>query len=183
MALKEDIGVWLKGIASEEQLVEILMSILNRSSDRVAEVQKVLSMRLEGEDGHVLSSQVRWLDSQMHFIATLRADADALLDKAELFYLIPAGRSVPCTTEEGTLIPATGSRGKPGDDNFNPKYKELTDLDRKPAVAAACVPYRRLRNEFLNMETAIQGRLYRAKDLLEELKARYKVIGMVDRPV
>lgn len=175
----EDIAGWLADIESEEHLADKLMGLLKRNSDRISSVQSRLSQELDGEDGHRLSEQLRWFDAQLYFIGSIQADADALLDKAEKYYLIQQGRSVPCTTSDGTVVPATGCRVKPGHDDFLPKYKELTDVDRNTHLASKVAPFRRLRNEFAVMAKAIESRMWLGKMILGELQARHKASGIV----
>lgn len=180
MDLRTQVGFWLKEFHSEEELVSALMDILERDAKRISDIQMVLGKELEGEDGHRLSRQIRWLDAQLYFVSTLKADADALLDKAEEFFKVPQGRCVPCTTEDGQLIPERGSKGNPGDEDFKPRYEKLTDHDRVTLLAAKVSPFRRLRDEYGYMHDAIIGRLYRAKDIMEELKARHAASGLSD---
>lgn len=182
--LRQQVGQWLKGYESEDELVAALMHLVNRDSDRVQKVQHGLRLELDAEDGAMVAAQLRWADAQMYFIATLKADADELLDKAEKFYHIPAGRSVPCTTDDGTPVPATGSKSKdPTHPDFVPKYVEMTIADRTIELKARVSAYRRLRDEYANMLDALSGRIYRAKDILEEMKARYRAAGIVERPM
>jgi hypothetical protein len=178
MAL-EDIGRWLVEIESEEDLTHLLMNLLEEHGPSVSLIQKRLREELEGENGDRLSKQLTWFDAQFHYVGGLQAEADALLDLADRFFLIQPGRSVPCTTEDGRQVPATGSKGKPGDEGWNPKFKELTDIDRNTYSAAKCVPYRRLRNEFKVMGKALEGRMWLGKMLLGELQARHKASGLV----
>lgn len=178
MAL-EDIANWLHEIQTEEDLNIRLLDLLEASGPKVSQIQIALSKELDSEDGDRLAKQLIWLDAQHHFIGSLQADADALLDLADKFFLSPPGRSVECTTEDGRLIPATGCKVKVGHDDFMPKFKELTDVDRNTYTAAKCVAFRRLRNEYKVMAKAIEGRMWLGKMILGELVSRNRASGLV----
>jgi hypothetical protein len=182
------IGAWLVDIDSRDQLVTHLLDLLQRDELRVRSIQYALSRELATEDPEQLSKQVRWLDAQMYFVATLKSDADALLDKAEKFFLPACGTSALCVDDEGRVVAAGtgGGWAKACDqvrdiEKFSPKYVQLTDNDRKVECASECAGFRRLRDEYVNLAEAIRGRLFRARDILEEITARHKAAGIVER--
>jgi len=176
---KSEMASWKSTMVTEDELVSRFLDLIERGAKPVTRVQEALSRALETEDGNRLSTQLVWLDAQLATMGFLQSDADALLDLAEKFYLLPPGRSLPCTDANGNLIPDTKSRGKkPEDDDFTPKYHTITDTDRTVELKASCAPFRRLRDEYRIICEVIRNRLFLGQRILEELKARHRASGL-----
>lgn len=180
---RDDAAQWRTTFMTEAEINAKFFDILERNSVEVMKIQNVLSAQLETEDGARLAKQLAWLDSQLYRVGTLRAAADALLDAAEKFYLIPAGRSVMATDDNGCAIPATGSKkgARPGDEGWVPKYEKITDTDRNIELADQCKAFRRLRDEYKIMEEVIRNRMYLGNKILDELKARNYATGQSEK--
>lgn len=179
----QDVAAWRRANWDEDAIFAIFVRLVEQHAERVTDIQETLSGPMPRDDGNTLEAHIAWIDGQLYFIAKKLADAEMLLDVAEGFYRIPAGRSVPCTTDDGVVIPASGRgrRRKADDDpdeDFAPKYKELTDADRTIDLRAKCVPFRRLRDEFKHLHTGLIGRLYRARDLLDSMIKEAQAAGI-----
>jgi len=182
-------GFWLQGQFSDEQLLSQIVYLLKHNRKRIGLVQQAMSGELACDDGALLARQLSWLDSNLYFIGQLVSDANMLLDLAENHFRVPSGRSVLCTDAEGRLIPA-GGKGRAvdpenvdpeKDKKFEPKWQTLTDHDRKGELAAKCVPFRRLRDEYQALATAMESRMYLGKDVLRDISSRVRAAGMGDQ--
>lgn len=165
---KSGLATWRSGVTSEDDLTNRLFDILDRNAVEVTRVQGVLRKQLNTDDGDQLAKQLAWLDSQLIRMATLHAEADALLDVAENFYLIPAGEMRVCIKEDGTQFVDSGGK---------PKYREVTDPTRQIELKAKCVPFRRLRDEYRIICEIIRNRQFLGQRVLDELSSRNKAIG------
>jgi hypothetical protein len=182
-------GFWRKALHTDEELYGALMQLLEKNEARMTLLQRALDRELPADDGYLLSRAITWLDSQVTFMERLLADAEGLLDVAEAHFLIPAGRNEICTDEEGKLIPSD-AKGWSFDLNaatpeetkaFKPRWNNLTTNDREVDCAAKCVAFRRLRNEYKAVAKGLESKLYKASALLDELKARHRAAGVVER--
>lgn len=182
-------GFWLQSRYSDEQLYGQVVFLIKHNRDRISLVQQAMSAELACDDGYQLSRQLSWLDSNLYFIGQLVSDANMLLDLAESHWRVPSGRSVLCTTDEGKLIPAGGKGHAVDPENvdpvkdkkFEPKWQTLTDHDRKTELAAKCVPFRRLRDEYEALGRAMESRMYLGKQIINGITARNRAAGMGDQ--
>lgn len=170
---------WLSEVTSEKELQDRIIHLLNYNARQVGLVQKMLLRELPSEDAESLIRHLTWLDAQNYYMGKLQADADALLDLAEKFYLKRPGLSMPCVNDNGQPIPVTGSKSKdPFSADFTPKYHTITDTDRTVHLKAMAVPYRRLREEYRIINETIKNRMFLGNRILDEFKTRNRAAGL-----
>jgi hypothetical protein len=157
---------WLETTTLEE-LSEHLRDLLEKNADRISTVQAILIKPIPATSGDDVREMFIALDSYQYAINAVLAEAEALLDKAQLYCLLPCGSSAVCFDEAtGKPLPATGCKITNHEDpQFIPKYKELTENDRKTRQDADVAAFRRFRNELKAMSEAITSRIFNLKGL------------------
>lgn len=159
------IGRWLQD-EPLEKLADRLLRIVERNAELMSAVQDLLVRRIPDSPPELREMYLA-LDQKHYAVGVLLAEAEALLDKAELVALPPCGTSVICKDREtGLPVPAAGSKVVDQEDpDFRPKTKELTEIDRSTIQAAECAAFRRFRNEVRVMAEGITNRLFNIKGM------------------
>lgn len=158
------IGKWFEA-PSVEALANKLLDLIRRNKERITETQIALLAPIPVNDFAKMESQYLALDKNQYLVNSLLAEAEAMLDKAQAAALIPCGTSAVCRDKDTNApIPATGCKVKdPGHEDFIPRYKELTDNDRKTEQDSLVAPFRRFRDEMKALAEGVNNRLFNIK--------------------
>ena len=150
-----------------EKLAERLTRLLERNADLMTVIQELLVKRIPDTPLDIREMYLS-LDRHQYSVGVLLAEAEAMLDKAELVTLPPCGTSVVCRDEDtGMPVPINSAKViDPGDEGFRAKHKELTETDRSTIQAAKCAAFRRFRDELRVMAEGITNRLFNIKGLI-----------------
>lgn len=158
------IGQWFEK-PSVEALANKLLETIRKNGPRITETQTALLAAIPVTDFGKMEAQYLALDKNQYLVNSLLAEAEAMLDKAQASALIPCGTSAVCRDKDtGAPIPVTGCRVKdPKHQDFMPRYKELTDNDRKTEQDALVAPFRRFRDEMKALAEGVNNRIFNIK--------------------
>lgn len=158
------IGKWFDK-PNVDELANRLLETIRKNSSRITETQTALLAPIPVSDFARMEAQYLTLDKNQYLVNSLLAEAEALLDKAQAAALLPCGTSAICRDKEtNEPIPATGCKVKdPEHADFMPRYKELTDNDRKTEQDSLVAPFRRFRDEMKALAEGVNNRLFNIK--------------------
>jgi len=162
-----EIGLWLRDITSPDELVAALKRIFGDYRAEVKEVQERIAKPLSTDNPNLLSEELDWFAAHLHRMGSLCADADALLDKSQKYFLVPTGQMRPCTYENGDPYEERGRKA----------YAKVSEADRKVELDAHVAAFRRLRNEYQLICEVLRSRLILGQKILDRLGKEAQAAG------
>lgn len=160
----ERIAKWLRDDYTIEELANIMVRHLEKNAEKLHALQQALLQPIP-TDPTAAQAMYILLDEHQYLVVALHEEAEALVDKAKLIALPACGTSTLCRDESGTLVPGTGCKVKEGEEGFYPKYKELTETDRRVQMDSSVAAFRRFRGELKALKEALTGRVFNMKGM------------------
>lgn len=159
-------GNWLVDV-EPDTLAKRLLNLMHEHRTRITEVQQYLLKAMPTGSPHALSEMFITLDENHYLMNSILSKSEALLDKAQQSLLLPTGSSAMCF-DEATGTPISSNKTKWGDEDFIPKYKELTENDRKSRQDSDVAAFRLFRDEIRSLCEAMQNRMFNLKGIMRD---------------